>query len=176
MRHPLVLVGLVIASPLLVSCDGDLTIPVVTPSVSMRDQCDSVSFNAALGAGTCKKNGTVTFSQFNTELQAQHTVSTWQFNPVVFTAQVGQSIVVTNNGGEVHTFTEVENFGGGIVPSLNTASGNPTEAPECAALTAEDFIQAGASHTDSPEDSPGTEKYQCCIHPWMRATVTVTAR
>ena len=175
MRYPLLLMSMAVASPLLVAC-SDTDAPLITPHVAMVDMCDSASFNAALGAGTCKINGSVTFSQFNAELSAQHTVASWRFDPTSFTARVGQSIVVTNSGGEVHTFTEVENFGGGIVPALNTASGNPTEAPECAQLTQEDFIAAGATSTEGPETSTGTEKYQCCIHPWMRATVTVTSR
>ena len=172
MRYSLVLMSMTVASQLLVAC-SDSDAPLITPHVAMVDQCDAASFDAALGAGTCKTNGSVTFSQFNAELTAQHSVASWRFDPTAFTAQVGQSIVVTNSGGEVHTFTEVEDYGGGIVPSLNTASNNPTEAPECAALAQEDFIQAGATTTEEPETSLGTEKYQCCIHPWMRATVTV---
>ena len=172
MRYSLALMGVAVASQLLVACSNSSSDPLVIPHVSLVDQCDSASFNAAIGAGTCKINGSTTFSQFNTELTAQHSVAAWHFEPTAITANLGQSIVVTNSGGEVHTFTEVEDYGGGIVPSLNSASGNPTEAPECAALTNEDLIQAGATTTEGPETSAGTEKYQCRIHPWMRATVT----
>jgi plastocyanin len=175
MRYSLALASLVIASQAMIACT-DSSGPAQTVRVSALDQCDSTSFNATLGAGTCKKNGSVTLSQFNAELNATHSVSAWQFSPTALTAQVGQSLVVTNTGGEVHTFTEVENFGGGIIPALNTASGNTTEAPECAQLAAEDFIQAGATVTEEAEDSAGTERYQCCIHPWMRAVVTVASR
>ncbi|MFL5560862.1 MAG: hypothetical protein ACJ79K_05230 [Gemmatimonadaceae bacterium] len=175
MRYPLALATLVIASQVVSACT-DSSAPATTVRVSALDQCDSTSFNATLGAGTCKKNGTVTFSQFNSELNATHSVAAWQFSPTTLNARVGQSIVVTNTGGEVHTFTEVENFGGGVVPALNTASGNTTEAPECAQLAADDFIQAGATVTEKPEDTAGTERYQCCIHPWMRAVVTVASR
>jgi plastocyanin len=167
--------SMLVASPLLVAC-SDSNGPTVTPRVALVDQCDSASFNAALGAGSCTHNGVVTFSQFNAELTAQHSVAAWRFDPTAIAAKVGQSIVVTNSGGEVHTFTEVEHFGGGIVPSLNTASGNPTEAPECVALTSDAFILAGAAVTESAETKVGTEHYQCCIHPWMRADVTVTSR
>ena len=172
MRYPLLLMSMVIGSQLVVACNNTSD-PLVQPRVALVDQCDAASFNAALGAGTCTTNGSVTFSQFNSELNAQHTVASWRFDPTTITAKLGQTIVVTNAGGEVHTFTEVENFGGGIVPSLNTASGNPTETPECAALSSEDFIQAGGTSTEGPETSTGTEHYQCCIHPWMRADVTV---
>jgi len=73
----------------------------------------------------------------------------------------------------VHTFTRVAQFGGGIVPALNTASNNPVEAPECAALAASDMLSPGASFTTLPAAASGTHLYQCCIHPWMRSTVTV---
>ncbi|HEV7590994.1 MAG TPA: hypothetical protein VGO40_22980, partial [Longimicrobium sp.] len=77
-------------------------------------------------------------------------------------------------GGETHTYTEVEEFGGGVVPALNTASGNTTVAPECAddAEFAASTIISGQTMAHTFEET-GTEKYQCCIHPWMRQTVTV---
>ena len=156
-----------------VAC-SDSNSPKVDAQVSAQDQCDPASFNAALGNGTCTKQGSVTLTAFNNELNATHQVASWQFVPSSFTIRVGQAITVTNNGGEKHTFTEVANFGGGIVPGLNSASGNPTEAPECAALTANAMIASGTTfRTDAAMDA-GVEHYQCCIHPWMRATVTVT--
>ncbi|MFL5581362.1 MAG: hypothetical protein ACJ8AO_13415, partial [Gemmatimonadaceae bacterium] len=84
----------------------------------------------------------------------------------------GATILAVNRGGEVHTFTEVEEFGGGIVPILNQLSGNPVAAPECLALAAEDFVPAGGTYPVT-EDEAGVEHYQCCIHPWMRTTVRV---
>lgn len=175
MKSKDVFVALAIGIQLLSGCE-DQSAPTSTVRIAARDQCDPASFNAALGAGTCKGNGTTTFDAFNTELSAQHSVAAWQFSPTALTARVGESIVVTNEGGETHTFTEVDEFGGGIVESLNTASGNTTEAPECAQLAAGDFIQAGATITEEAETTVGTERYQCCIHPWMRAIVTVTSR
>ena len=154
---------------------GDSSGPRADAHVSMQDECDPASFNSALGAGTCVRQGTVTFAQFNSELNSTHSVAAWQFLPATLTIHVGQSIIAMNNGGETHTFTEVDQFGGGIVTQLNQASGNPNEAPECAALTASDMVAAGTSFTTTPAeaDEIGTEHYQCCIHPWMRADVTV---
>ena len=83
---------------------------------------------------------------------------------------MGQTLVAVNQGGEVHTFTEVEHFGGGVVRVLNELSGNPVPAPECQNLARGDFIAPGGSDTDEVEE-PGTERYQCCIHPWMRLEV-----
>jgi plastocyanin len=154
-----------------VACDDNG--PIASTHVSMQDECDPASFNAALGAGTCTRQGTVTFTQFNNELNATQQVAAWRFIPSNLEVEVGQRITATNLGGEVHTFTEVEEFGGGIIPSLNQASGNPNVAPECMQLTAADMVAAGATFTSDVETEEGTENYQCCIHPWMRATVVV---
>ena len=132
------------------------------------DACDPTSFNAVLGAGTCARQGGVSFDVFIAQLTKHQFVGAWHFAPGVVNMQIGQTLVARNNGGEVHTFTEVENFGGGSVPVLNQLSGNPDPAPECLALTASDSIPPGGTTSDV-EDESGTELYQCCIHPWMRA-------
>src|SRR4051812_18504990 len=160
----------VILAAALAAC-SDSVEPKANAIVSIQDQCDPASFNAALGAGTCTKQGNTTFNQFNTELNSTQQVAAWRFVPPTLSINVGQSIAATNDGGEMHTFTEVAQFGGGIVPSLNQASGNNVEAPECAALTAADMIMPGATFTTDAETDAGTERYQCCIHPWMRAVV-----
>ena len=162
--------GTVLATIPFLAC-SDSVAPTANATLSIQDQCDPSSFNAALGAGTCTKQGIVTFSQFNAELNSTHRVAAWQFVPTNLTIRIGQSIAATNDGGEAHTFTEVAAFGGGIVPTLNQASGNPVEAPECKTLTPADMVMPGATFTTSPETNLGTELYQCCIHPWMRAVV-----
>jgi plastocyanin len=162
---------LVLAAGVFVAC-SDSTAPKTSATLAIQDECDPASFNAALGAGTCTRQGIVTFSQFNTELNSTHRVAAWQFVPTNLSIRIGQSIAATNNGGEMHTFTEVEQFGGGIVPALNQASGNTVVAPECTALTAADMVMPGATFTTDAETAAGTELYQCCIHPWMRAVVT----
>ena len=141
----------------------------------MLDQCEATSFNAALGAGTCTGPGTVTLAQFTAELRRQTTV--WPPGALIrrrWNLTVGGSITATNYGGEVHTFTRVAQFGGGIVPELNAASGYPTEAPECKDITDVDRIAPGLSFRTGAAASTGTQLYQCCIHPWMHQTVTVT--
>jgi plastocyanin len=148
---------------------GNLVLPITASAVSIQDQCDSVSFNAALGAGTCVKAGGVTFTQFETELAATGSVAGWQFVPSTMTMASGGTITATNNGGERHTFTQVAAFGGGSVPANN---GSLVETPECAATTSANLIAPGASVT-TPVLVAGTHLYQCCIHPWMHETVTV---
>src|SRR5436305_15323557 len=110
---------------------------------------------------------------FNIRCDATQRVATWQYGIANRTIRVGQRLTETNDGSEMHTFTEVAQFGGGIVPSLNQASGNPVEAPECQQLVAGDFLVSGATHTGDVETTATIDKYQCCIHPWMRATVTI---
>ena len=85
---------------------------------------------------------------------------------------VGDVLLAVNNGGEAHTFTEVEEFGGGIVPMLNDLSGLTTVAPECNQAS---LIPPGGSSSEV-EDEEGVEKYQCCIHPWMRAEIRIGKR
>jgi plastocyanin len=156
---------------LLVGCNDKDTLASTT--VSMRDNCEPTSFNAALGAGTCTGTGTMTFAQFNSELNATQKVAAWQFVPATFAIKLGQAIAVMNNGGEVHTFTKVAQFGGGEVAALNSASGNPVEAPECMTTTAADHVSPGLTFRTDASTTMGTAHYQCCIHPWMRANVTV---
>jgi hypothetical protein len=140
--------------------------------IEVLDACDPTTFNAAIGAGTCSRPGGMSFDQFIAQLTKHGSVGAWRFSPSNnVTGREGQVLLAINRGGEVHTFTEVEEFGGGIVPLLNTLSGNTTVAPECLALAPDDFIPPGGSDSDD-EVEVGTEKYQCCIHPWMRVTVT----
>ena len=79
----------------------------------------------------------------------------------------GESVRVTNEGGRLHTFTRVVDFGGGRVPMLNIGL---TQAPECLAGVVD--MPPGATITVDGLGI-GTHKFQCCIHPWMRAAVKV---
>ena len=137
--------------------------------IRMQDECDPTSFNAAIGAGTCARKGGLKFDTFIALLQQQAQVSSWRFSPGSIHVPREMTLSIVNAGGETHTFTEVEDFGGGVVPFLNTLAGTPVPAPECLALAGSDFIPAGGktTHTFEPGES---DKYQCCIHPWMRAT------
>jgi hypothetical protein len=183
MRLPAALAsGLALA--ILAACDGPtISEPVTTAealhaptfadasrAILIMDQCDPESFNAALGAGSCvNRNGGLTFETFIQQLQSQQTVPSWINTPQVIHVPRAMSLPVVNGGGEVHTFTEVAEFGGGIVPVLNALSGNPVPASECLTLGPGDFIPAGGQsmHHFAPGES---HKYQCCIHPWMRST------
>ena len=148
--------------------------------VSMMDACDPETFNApppaGAGPGTCVRSGGVTFGEFLEQLGKHGTIGSWLFAPPNTSAKVGQVFVAANRGGEEHTFTEVEAFGGGIVPPLNTLSGNPVIAPECASLDPDDFVAPGATYRAEPLAAAGAVRFQCCIHPWMRLEVKVAER
>src|SRR5215468_10414708 len=154
-------------------------------TIDIRDYCDPASFNAAIGPDTCVRDtgdGLITFTGFVNELGADKSVGAWRFAPAQLRVAERATLQLHNLGGETHNFTEVKRFGGGFVDFLNAASGNPVPAPECATLVdgslvpqpAGDeniFLPAGGTATVHLEHEV-TARYQCCIHPWMRLTIT----
>ena len=121
----------------------------------------------------CVGPGGLRFDNFIAELTRNHFVGSWHFSPQQPNVSVGQTFVALNTGGEEHTFTEVKQFGGGIIPLLNQLSGNPIETPECAALEEDDRVQPGGRYEEEITEA-GTMKVQCCIHPWMRLEARVS--
>jgi plastocyanin len=151
----------------------------VAPIVAL-DECDPLTFNAALGPDFCK-NVALAPLGFATTLQdlfAKAAAKTpdpgWDFEPDSLKVKQGTTLVVTDQGGEPHTFTEVKKFGGGFIEGLN--AGEKT-VPECiggfsnVAVAKTRIIQG--SHADVTDLSKGEHLFQCCIHPWMRVKVEV---
>ena len=140
-------------------------------TVKIFDGCDPATFNAAIGdPNTCVKKGPITFDHFVAELQRAQSAPQWRFATSEIELAPGAALQALNEGGEVHTFTRVANFGGGILPLLNDLAGTPDVAPECTTLEADDFVASGATYT-AELNGDQLQKIQCCIHPWMRATV-----
>jgi hypothetical protein len=143
----------------------------------LLDDCEPTSFNAVLGDGACIGNGNTTFAEFIEELEETQDAHEWRNQPSQAKLNVGRPTEIENRGGEVHTFTRVAEFGGGFIPDLNGISGNPVPAPECLDFGSMVFIPAGATEagpTAGSSDLPvGTNRFQCCIHPWMRTTIEV---
>ena len=143
--------------------------------VQVRDDCDPATFNLpppnGAGPGVCDHNfdGDTTFGEFIDEVTADQSAEKWRFNPNKLDNP--RTVIARNRGGETHTFTHVVNFGGGIIPILNTLSGNNTPAAECVdpAKFGASVVPSGGS-TAAISTKSG-DKYQCCIHPWMRMTV-----
>ena len=143
-------------------------------TVDLKDACDPQTFNdpqTGIGPGTCQRNGGVRFQTFLDQLSLHHSVGGWHMAPEEVILQVGQVLSAFNHGGETHTFTEVEDFGGGIVPLLNTLGDFGPTITECSSPTLEMLAPGESSHEE--EEDAGVEKYQCCIHPWMRTIVRI---
>ena len=100
----------------------------------------------------------------------------WDYEPDTLTIKEGTVVSAVNQGGEVHTFTEVKAFGNGFIPPLNPG-GATSAIPECSGgfgsvAVAKTRILQG-SHLDITGLSKGKHLFQCCIHPWMRMEVDV---
>jgi plastocyanin len=142
------------------------------------DECDPVTFNAALGPDFCKNvtlGAFTTLSDLFAKAAAGHPDPNWDFEPDTLRIKEGSTVKVVDQGGEPHTFTEVGHFGGGFIPGLN-APGEET-VPECSGgfanlEVARTRILQG-SNVEVPGLSKGEHYFQCCIHPWMRVKVEV---
>jgi plastocyanin len=154
--------------------------------IKILDDCDPATFNATFGAGVCEGKGRTTVDEFLAELAATHAAALWKFKPSMLRVHNGRPVILDNRGGETHTFTLVKSFGGGFIAGLNDLTGNTEVAPECA-QTAPDgslvpqppspvnvFVAAGEEAAfEAAKLPPGTYRFQCCIHPWMRVVLTV---
>jgi plastocyanin len=155
-------------------------------TVKLFDDCEAASFNMNVPpfpglTAACVGDGETTFAAFVAEFAANGSVDDWAFSRDEFGLDAGGVITAVDEGGEPHTFTEVGSFGAGCVPPLNgfepVAATNPvTGAPiDCATEFVPQLIAPGASRTVTVA-TPGTHRFQCLIHPWMRAVVTVDGR
>jgi plastocyanin len=173
-KRRLAMVAGIVALLVLVPAAGS-SAASATRQVQMLDDCDPATFNAAIGPGTCVKDGGTTFSEFIAQLLAQGRAPAWRFAPGQLSLDVGGTLQAHNRGGEVHTFTEVATFGGGCIQALNDLLGL-SPVPECAGFPGGAFgataVAPGGTVTTAPL-SPGVHRYECLIHPWMRTTATV---
>lgn len=155
---------------------GDGRSPV---KIKAQDDCEPNSFNKAIGPGTCVGDGDTTFNEFIDQLIADKAADDWEFSRTRHTVKSGRDLLVVNEGGEFHTFSEVAAFTGGCVPQLNDLLGLPA-APECQP-TDTDGTPLVFSTTGIPSGGkltvsglgPGVHRFQCLIHPWMHSTITV---
>lgn len=174
MRKPRMALVVVASLSLLLAASGTTIASQTTRHLNMLDDCDAVSFNAVIGPGTCTRTDPGTsFQDFVGQLLATGQAPAWRFSPASLQLPTGASIVAFNKGGEDHTFTEVANFGGGCVQVLDDLLGL-SPVPECGnpALFPGTLVEQGDSLQTAPL-APGVHLFECLIHPWMRATVTV---
>jgi plastocyanin len=154
--------------------------PSSVAQIVALDECDPITFNAALGPDFCR-NVALGALGFSTTLQDLFSKAAagkpdpgWDFEPDELRVKEGTVLAVTDQGGEPHTFTEVKHFGGGFIEALN--DGEPV-VPECSGgfsrveVAKTRIIQGSTAEISSL--SKGEHLYQCCIHPWMRVKVEV---
>jgi hypothetical protein len=142
--------------------------------MALRDDCDPSDPNWGPTGGCLLPEGDVMLSEFNLLLTSPLSLSTvghpaWRIDPTYVKFDGARTVQVTNAGGRLHTFTEVANFGGGRVPPLNIGL---TAAPECLAADPAKDVPPGTTLAVTGL-APGNHRFQCCIHPWMRAMVKV---
>ena len=142
--------------------------------IQITDDCDPVTF--AFVPGGCFGEGRTTFPQFLAEVQATGSAEDWDFAPSRAKVKAGQTVIATNRGGEVHTFTCVTQFGGGVVDALNIGANKvlavPCDFPSVFAAVRQTAVLQGKSTTANIGNA-GTAMYQCVIHPWMRTTLHI---
>ena len=152
--------------------------------VDLVDDCDPDD-PEWLPVGCFQRDGDVTADEFNLFLRSPLYDNipplgvepgmflvghpSWRNEPSHLVVEKGKKIQVRNVGGRPHTFTQVAQFGGGVVPPLNVGT---TTAPECAQHVR---LEAGDRDTITA-DGEGIQRFQCCFHPWMRATVRVVTK
>jgi len=171
-RMPHLVAAVTIAAALCLVTGATTGMAATVRTVQIFDQCDPDTFNAFGGPGTCVGNaGGVQFDVFISQLMHHGSAGAWHFTPDPLRLREGEEFIATNRGGEAHTFTEVEEFGGGFFQPLNDLLGL-TPTPECLAIANDPPLLPGQS-TIPEDEEPGVTHYQCCIHPWMRTDVIV---
>ena len=150
--------------------------------VNLVDDCDPDD-PLWLPVGCFQKDGDVKVAEFNAFLRSPlydnippfgvepgmflvgHPA--WRNDPSHLVIEAGKKIQIRNVGGRPHTFTKVAEFGGGVVAPLNVGT---QTAVECTLSITR--LEAGDRDTIIAEGE-GIQRFQCCFHPWMRATVRV---
>lgn len=183
-----VLAAAVIAAPNVRGQDEDNDDNNGNRKILLVDDCDPADPNWA-PVGCLQDDGDVTAAEFNAFLTSPLYDNlpavnpspgdplaglflvghpSWRNDPSHVVIEAGKRISISNVGGRPHTFTEVAQYGGGLVPPLNVGT---QPAPECAAsvrMVPGDRAKLVAS-------GEGIHRFQCCFHPWMRATVRVVS-
>jgi plastocyanin len=139
--------------------------------VAMRDDCDPRDPAWGELGGCALKRGDVTVAEFDEELISPLARSVvghqaWRNDPTYLKIKTGDTVKVVNRGGRPHTFTEVAEFGGGVVPPLSVGL---DFAPECA----NSVVVPPGERSEVSGLAAGNHRFMCCIHPWMRTLIKV---
>jgi plastocyanin len=156
--------------------------PGRTVVIEAQDACDE-SFGPLCNRADGDSGPRVGFEELLGRLQEDRAHGAWRFQPEKVKVRAGDRIVAKmGRGGEFHTFTEVAPaFGLGCVPELNhLVFGTDAIAEVCKdeiapgvpRLFATTGVGPGVSY-DAGTLAKGRHLFECMIHPWMKATVTV---
>lgn len=180
MRSPKVMMGLAVGVWIVFAITAATTVVAEREGrskMTLLDDCDpqiGAGWNTPTDSTGClREEGSVSRDEFRMFLSSPFSTAVvghpaWTIAPTYLKPEPGEGLRVLNGGGRGHTFTEVANYGGGFVPVLNMGL---TPAPECAAATGSVIAPGGS--IDVTGLALGNHKFQCCIHPWMRALVKV---
>lgn len=143
--------------------------------VAIVDDCDPDDPEWNPTGGCVLRGGVVTEDEFTALLTSTLSLSVighpaWRMEPSYLRVSPGTAVRVSNDGGRLHTFTEVAQYGGGRVPPLNIGL---TPSPECAPTAPNPNNLPPGERLQLNNLSAGNHRYQCCIHPWMRALIKV---
>lgn len=143
--------------------------------VAVLDDCDPNDPDWNATGGCVLRGGVVTEDEFGAFLTSPRSLSVighpaWRMQPSYLRVSAGTSVRISNDGGRAHTFTEVAQFGGGFVAPLNIGL---TQAPECVPTSPNVNSLPPGERLQLDNLTPGNHRYQCCIHPWMRALIKV---
>jgi hypothetical protein len=156
--------------------DGD----ALTHHFAMTDDCDPADGAWAAVGGCVQSRGSISLAEFNAEASSTLALTSvighpsWRNDPAYGVIKEGQPISVKNTGGRPHTFTKVAQFGGGRAPNPLLSKGLAI-APECASGATSPNVAPG-DRVVIAGLAAGSHRFQCCLHPWMRAVVEVTGR
>jgi plastocyanin len=141
--------------------------------IAMLDDCDPSDPTWAQIGGCDQRRGDVSRAEFAAENSSPLSLSVighqaWRNDPSYLEIREGERVRIANEGGRVHTFTRVEQFGGGKAanPALNKGL---TTSPECPAS----IDVAPGDSIDLSGLAVGNHRFLCCFHPWMRGMIKV---
>jgi hypothetical protein len=149
-------------------------------TIRVEDDCHPPTFNTEIVPGMvfCDPSfdGDTTASEFFADIAEDGEVGKWRFHPDHTEIDPGTDLLAVNVGGELHTFTPVAAFGDGCVPDPRLSIGEDPVA-ECSTFDfTQPFLHPTAVFPGGDlvvHQEQHLQRYQCLIHPWMRAEIEV---
>lgn len=154
--------------------------------IEAQDACDPATFGPDGCVRPDSSGRTVTFDEAIAAVVDKGAHNAWRFKSDDVKVRAGQPVTVQlGRGGEFHTFTKVGAFGPGCIPDINVLifgslavndlCDDIVDPPGAPRPFVEDAVGPGIPALTVPAAKlvRGTNLFQCMIHPWMHAKVTV---